>query len=62
MCSPFFTTRQGQGGTGLGLHIAHNAVINVLGGKIEVQSQPGEGTTFTLRLPMIAPERRNPDA
>ncbi len=34
---PFFTTRMGQGGTGLGLHIAYNAVQNVLGNDLGTQ-------------------------
>jgi signal transduction histidine kinase len=50
---PFFTTRMGQG-TGLGLHIVHNLVTNVLGGTIEARSQPGD-TCFVLRCPCTAP-------
>ncbi len=52
---PFFTTSLGSGGTGLGLFIAHNAVTNVLGGSIVLHSRPGEGASFTLRLPLVAP-------
>ncbi|WP_374509631.1 ATP-binding protein [Niveibacterium sp.] len=52
---PFFTTRLGQGGTGLGLHIVHNIVTGTLGGEIDVQSEPGRGTRFLLRLPLHAP-------
>ena len=52
---PFFTTRLGQGGTGLGLHIVHNIVTGTLGGEIDVQSEPGRGTRFSLRLPLHAP-------
>jgi len=52
---PFFTTRLGQGGTGLGLHIVHNIVTGTLGGEIEVRSEPGRGTCFTIRLPLHAP-------
>ncbi len=52
---PFFTTRLGQGGTGLGLYIAHNAVTGPLGGRIEVHSEPGQGTRFTVTLPRTAP-------
>jgi PAS domain S-box-containing protein len=54
---PFFTTRLGQGGSGLGLHIVHNLVHSVLGGRIEVQSRPNQGACFRLTLPLQAPER-----
>ena len=54
---PFFTTRLGQGGSGLGLNIVHNVVFGVLGGRINVESVPGEGTCFTLVLPLLAPEQ-----
>jgi signal transduction histidine kinase len=49
---PFFTTRFGQGGSGLGMSIVHNLVSVLLGGSIDVQSVPGEGTRFTLFLPV----------
>lgn len=49
---PFFTTRLGQGGSGLGLSISYNIVTSILGGQIVVQSPPGNGTTFTLTLPL----------
>lgn len=52
---PFFTTRLGSGGSGLGLHVAHNIVTGVLGGHIEAASSEA-GTTFTLRLPVVAPQ------
>jgi signal transduction histidine kinase/DNA-binding response OmpR family regulator len=52
---PFFTTRRGAGGSGLGLYIAHNIVTSVLGGRINAASQPGQGVTFTLLLPPAAP-------
>jgi two-component system NtrC family sensor kinase len=45
---PFFTTR--EIGTGLGLAITHG-IIGRHGGEIRVQSQPDQGTTFTIRLP-----------
>jgi PAS domain S-box-containing protein len=54
---PFFTTKLGQGGSGLGLHIVHNIVTGILGGQIELASQPGKGASFTLTLPTTAPER-----
>jgi two-component system, NtrC family, sensor kinase len=49
---PFFTTARNQGGTGLGLHITYNLVTQKLGGDISIRSQVGEGTEFTLRLPL----------
>ncbi|WP_300297433.1 PAS domain-containing sensor histidine kinase [Ferrovibrio sp.] len=48
---PFFTTRRGTGGTGLGLHIVYNLVSQVLGGTIAVSSREGEGTRFTIIFP-----------
>jgi signal transduction histidine kinase len=55
---PFFTTRLGQGGSGLGLTIVHNLVTAVLGGRIDVSSTVGQGSRFTLTLPVTAPEQR----
>ena len=52
---PFFTTKMGVGGSGLGLHIVHNIVTDILGGRINVSSEPGKGTCFTLSLPLVAP-------
>ena len=52
---PFFTTRMGQGGSGLGLYIVYNIVTSLLGGGIEVSSTPG-GTCFTIRFPACAPD------
>ena len=46
----------GRGGSGLGLHIAFNIVSTLLGGSLTVQSHENEGATFTLRLPLTAPE------
>ena len=53
---PFVTTKKGRGGTGLGLHISYNAVVNLLGGSLTVNSVEGEGTSLVLRLPMVAPK------
>ncbi|MES3022248.1 MAG: ATP-binding protein [Pseudomonadota bacterium] len=54
---PFFTTRMGSGGTGLGMNIVYNIVTGVLGGRIDVASAPGAGTTVRLVLPLVAPLR-----
>ncbi|SEN59745.1 HAMP domain-containing protein [Duganella sp. CF517] len=54
---PFFTTRMGQGGTGLGMHIVYNIVNAVLGGRITVSSAPGAGTAVRMLLPRSAPQR-----
>lgn len=47
---PFYTTRAGSGGTGLGLALAKK-VVERHGGSIEVESAPGQGTEFTVALP-----------
>ena len=52
---PFFTTRLGQGGSGLGLHIVHNLVTHMLGGRITVESPATGGTRFNIELPLTAP-------
>jgi C4-dicarboxylate-specific signal transduction histidine kinase len=50
---PFFTTRLGQGESGLGLYFAHNLAAGVLGGRIELMASEGEarGVRFRILLP-----------
>jgi PAS domain S-box-containing protein len=52
---PFFTTRRDQGGTGLGLHIVYSIVTNRLGGRLDLDSEPGGGTRIQIILPRVAP-------
>jgi signal transduction histidine kinase len=52
---PFYTTKRGQGGTGLGLHIVFNLVTAKLGGRIEASSAPGAGMRYGMRIPEKAP-------
>jgi PAS domain S-box-containing protein len=49
---PFFTTRRGAGGSGLGLHIVYNLVTGTLRGRIDVSSEAGKGVQFRIRLPL----------
>lgn len=56
---PFFTTRRGSGGSGLGLYIAYNLVTRGLGGTISCSSEPGHGTRFLIGFPR---QRQTKDA
>ncbi|MEW6348325.1 MAG: ATP-binding protein [Thermodesulfobacteriota bacterium] len=55
----FYSTK-GSKGTGLGL-VVTKKVIDEHGGSIQVESEPGKGTTFLVRLPMVPPQPRNVD-
>lgn len=51
---PFYTTKLGQGGSGIGLYLVYKLVYRVLGGTVHVWSEPGGGTRFEIVLPMRA--------
>ncbi|MEL6469431.1 MAG: response regulator [Cyanobacteria bacterium J06623_4] len=48
---PFYTTAREKGGSGLGLHLIYNLVTQKLKGDIQVASEVGQGTTFTITIP-----------
>jgi two-component system, NtrC family, sensor kinase len=55
---PFFTTKSVGEGTGLGLSIVHG-IIERHGGELKVESRIGDGTLFTIKLPLA--KRGSPD-
>lgn len=57
---PFFTTKPVGVETGLGLWVCQS-IIKSLGGTIQVESEPGKGTTFTLNLRLFNPDDATPD-
>lgn len=58
---PFFTTRRGAGGSGLGAHILFNLVTGALGGTVRADSAPGEGLRYHLRFPRSQRRSKNND-
>lgn len=56
---PFFTTKRGKGGSGLGMHVVYTAVNGMLDGRIACESSPGAGTEFRITFPRT--RRRDDD-
>ncbi|MGH6751240.1 MAG: GAF domain-containing protein, partial [Bradyrhizobium sp.] len=54
MFNPFFTTKPAGEGTGLGLSMSHDIIVKQHGGRIEVDTEPGQFTEFTIVLPRAA--------
>jgi len=50
---PYFTTRRGRGGTGLGLAVVRE-VVDACKGEVTIESSPGQGTTFSVVFPAVA--------
>lgn len=53
---PFFTTKPVGKGTGLGLSIGYQIVVEKHGGRLECQSQAGQGTEFSIYIPVVLPD------
>ncbi|HIJ84655.1 MAG TPA: PAS domain S-box protein, partial [Magnetococcales bacterium] len=58
---PFFTTRSGEEGSGLGMYVAYNQVTQTLRGTVTCQSSLGEGVTFVIRIPIDTAEQNQMD-
>lgn len=56
---PFYTTKRGYGGTGLGLHVVYNIVTQQFKGTIHCESQPGQGTAFRICFPLLKEDVSN---
>ncbi|MBC8391994.1 MAG: GHKL domain-containing protein, partial [Deltaproteobacteria bacterium] len=49
---PFFTTKPVGEGTGLGLNVSYDIIVNKHKGKLSVESEVGQGTTFIIKIPV----------
>jgi two-component system NtrC family sensor kinase len=54
---PFFTTKETGKGTGLGLWVSYD-IMEKMGGSIKLDSRTGVGTTFTIEIPIVKPEKK----
>ena len=51
---PFYTTKRGSGGSGLGMHIVYNLATRKLGGSVVCESEPGQGISVHVTVPLTA--------
>jgi len=56
MWEPFFTTRRGTGGTGIGMNVVWSLIVGQLGGSVEASSAPGSGLRLAMRMPIVPEE------
>jgi signal transduction histidine kinase len=60
MFDPFFTTKPAGEGTGLGLSLSHDILVKQHGGSIDVATEPGQFTEFTITLPRDGATQAHP--
>ena len=56
---PFVTTKRGQGGSGLGMHLVYNLITQALNGSISISSEEERGVEFTIIFPVKKIESQN---
>tara|TARA_B100002049_G_C15895310_1_gene297567 strand:- start:210 stop:536 length:327 start_codon:yes stop_codon:yes gene_type:complete len=57
---PFVTTKRGQGGSGLGMHLVYNLVTQALNGSISLSSEENQGVEFIIIFPVAASDSATP--
>lgn len=59
---PFYTTKMGEGGSGLGMHIVHNLITQKLGGTLTCKSEPEQGVCYHITIPKanLLPKQQRP--
>ena len=58
---PFYTTKRGQGGSGLGAHIIYTLVTGPLAGHVKASSEPGHGLQYQMRFPCFRSVKADTD-
>ena len=59
--NPFFTTKRGKGGSGLGMHLLYNLVTQKLMGVVKLESTPGHGVHVDITMPIHIDKKDEPD-